>query len=334
MKPNFNGLKQVKSTWTKVKNKKRFFQFAFATLMVFGMYQNCGSNQLPSVTSATSSSVLPTPTGTSTPTPNDSPIFVQTIVGQNQSCAISDVGNVFCWGVNSHGELGDGSTITSASPVEVHGVNGSGFLSGIVQVSVGNSGTLCALSAAGNVYCWGYGLYGDLGNNGASSSTTPVEVVGSNRSGYLSGISQVTVGNSGTVCAFASSGTVLCWGNGTLFPTSTNQTPSPTPTASPTPSPTATPFPTNGPLTCATASYNAQVVICTGGNLVNQQVSMNLRTLFSVYTGETLAVQSVTCATYGGSCCIYIRACSSGTICSNPSPSCGSSVNAGTGTWE
>ena len=47
--------------------------------------------------------------------------------GSNHSLALKNNGTVWAWGWNSHGELGDGTTTTSRTPVQVQGQNGVGF---------------------------------------------------------------------------------------------------------------------------------------------------------------------------------------------------------------
>ena len=93
------------------------------------------------------------------------------VSGGNTLCAVLTSGKVDCWGYGKFGQLGDGDTKKSATPVAVKGVGGIGALSGVS--SVGGTGTLCAILASGNVACWGEPL---LGNGSTSRSSTPVEV--------------------------------------------------------------------------------------------------------------------------------------------------------------
>lgn len=89
--------------------------------------------------------------------------------------------------MGGYGELGNNATTNEFTPVEVVGVGGSGYLSGVTAVVAGGWYT-CALSTAGNVYCWGSSQYGQSGNNTTASSGTPLEVLGVGGVGYLSGI--------------------------------------------------------------------------------------------------------------------------------------------------
>lgn len=139
--------------------------------------------------------------------------MVSLTAGNTHTCALSTVGNVYCWGNNSNGQLGNNTTTQENVPVEVLGVGGSGYLSGIVSIAAGALHT-CALSELGNVYCWGEDYYGDLGNNSTTDSHVPVEVVGVGGVGYLSGVASITGGGgSFSHCVVSSSGNVYCWGN-------------------------------------------------------------------------------------------------------------------------
>ena len=90
---------------------------------------------------------------------------------------------------------------------------------GLTQISAGYA-TTCALSFAGQAYCWGYNGYGQLGNGGTSDSWVPVAV---NTAGVLAGKTLVQIGSSlsildnaanrASTCALDSVGKVYCWGH-------------------------------------------------------------------------------------------------------------------------
>lgn len=91
-------------------------------------------------------------------------------VGNNSACALTTLGGVKCWGANSAGQLGNGTTTSATSPVSV-----TGLTSGAASVSVGN-GHACAVTAT-SAKCWGSNGSGQLGSNSTTSSSVPVDVV-------------------------------------------------------------------------------------------------------------------------------------------------------------
>jgi len=120
--------------------------------------------------------------------------------GGEDSCAVTTAGAVKCWGYNVIGALGDGTTTSSTTPVDVVGLG-----SGVAAVSAGGAHT-CAVTTAGGVKCWGNNSDGELGDGTGFSSTTPVGVVG-----LGSGVASVTAGATHT-CAVTTAGGVTCWG--------------------------------------------------------------------------------------------------------------------------
>jgi alpha-tubulin suppressor-like RCC1 family protein len=57
--------------------------------------------------------------------------------GDYHTCVIVSNSGVECWGWNAYGQLGDGNTTSSSTPVAVEGVDGSGMLSGAVALAGG-----------------------------------------------------------------------------------------------------------------------------------------------------------------------------------------------------
>jgi len=130
--------------------------------------------------------------------------------GGSHTCALKTDNSVVCWGNNGNGQLGDNSTTQRLTPVQVHGVNDSGYLTGVAQISAGGSHA-CVVKTDGTAYCWGYNGNGQLGDNTNTQRNTPVQVHGVNDSGYLTSVSQISVGGNNT-CAVKTDGTAYCWG--------------------------------------------------------------------------------------------------------------------------
>jgi alpha-tubulin suppressor-like RCC1 family protein len=93
--------------------------------------------------------------------------------GDFHTCAVTTAGGVKCWGYNGNGELGDGTTTNSTTPVDVVGLG-----SGVASVTATGASHSCAVTTAGAVKCWGYNGYGELGDGTTTNSNTPVDVVG------------------------------------------------------------------------------------------------------------------------------------------------------------
>ena len=131
--------------------------------------------------------------------------------GGFHSLALTGTGNVYAWGYNPNGELGNGTTTDSSTPVQVLGVGQSGHLSNITSM-VGGCYHSLALASSGNVYAWGYNTYGQLGNGTTSNSSTPIQVLGVGGSGYLSNVTAVAGGYYHSL-TLSSTGNVYAWGH-------------------------------------------------------------------------------------------------------------------------
>lgn len=101
-------------------------------------------------------------------------------------------GYVKCWGSNSTGQLGNGTTTNSLTPQLVSG------LTDITKVKTAG-GKTCALNKSGQLYCWGFVDY-------VTNQTTP-KLVDS-----ISNITDFSIATSPHQICAISSGNVYCWG--------------------------------------------------------------------------------------------------------------------------
>jgi len=125
--------------------------------------------------------------------------------------ALKGDGTVWTWGQNIYGQLGYGLTGGRTTPVQVKGLDGVGYLTGIQAVSAGDSHTV-ALKTDGTVWAWGQNHMGQLGDGTETDSTTPVQVVGPGGSGVLTDVRYIEAGYSYTV-VIKTDDTVWAWGD-------------------------------------------------------------------------------------------------------------------------
>ena len=133
---------------------------------------------------------------------------VEMSLGESNSCAVTEKGSLFCWGLNEYGQLGIGSAGQfKDTPTVVPN------LSGVKHVAVGDEHT-CAALQNNAVFCWGENFGLELGSRSKDSiddgefpcSFTPLLVPG------LSGSIQELVATSGQACVLQTDHSVYCWG--------------------------------------------------------------------------------------------------------------------------
>jgi alpha-tubulin suppressor-like RCC1 family protein len=122
--------------------------------------------------------------------------------GDAQTCALTTSGGLKCWGNNANGQLGNGTTTNSNTPVDV-----TGLTSGVTAVATGDNHTCAALST-GTIRCWGWGTSGQLGQGAITSSLAPVTVTGTPAA---TTVTTMSAGYRHT-CATFSNGAARCWG--------------------------------------------------------------------------------------------------------------------------
>jgi alpha-tubulin suppressor-like RCC1 family protein len=114
------------------------------------------------------------------------------------TCALAATGQVYCWGPNRFGELGDGTTTDRLVPVPVSTDRR------FARVEAGRTHT-CALDLTGTAFCWGNNTSGQLGDGTTESRSVPTLVTGSHV------FTRLWLGASFT-CGRAADGATYCWG--------------------------------------------------------------------------------------------------------------------------
>ena len=131
--------------------------------------------------------------------------------GGSDACALTTTGGVKCWGRNSYGQLGDGTTMDRTTPVDVVGLT-----TDVAAVAVGGEHT-CAVTTQAGVKCWGLNLRGELGTQTTElcGPSFPCSSVAEDVLGLASGAAAVDVSSGavgGHTCAVTTMGGVKCWG--------------------------------------------------------------------------------------------------------------------------
>jgi len=135
---------------------------------------------------------LPTPVPTSLR-------FAAITVGYWHACGLTSEGVAYCWGDNAGGELGDGTTVSSATPRRIT------LATPLIALGAGFEHT-CGLAADGRAYCWGGNDWGQLGDGTDSIRPRPTAVAG--------GLTFVAL-SAGFwhTCGLTADGAAYCWGS-------------------------------------------------------------------------------------------------------------------------
>jgi alpha-tubulin suppressor-like RCC1 family protein len=125
----------------------------------------------------------------------------QVYAGAYHCAAVKTDGTLWCWGNNlQYGALGDNTIILRSSPVQT-----VAFGTNWKQVACGYNNT-AAVKQDGTLWCWGYNVYGQLGDGTITHRSSPVQTVA-----YGKNWKQVSCGDRTTV-AIKTDGTLWCWG--------------------------------------------------------------------------------------------------------------------------
>ena len=129
--------------------------------------------------------------------------WCQVGAGHGHSVGLRSNGTLWAWGCGGYGRLGNNSTVSASSPVSVVG----GFTDWCL-LDVGCAHNV-AIRTNGTLWAWGVGTSGQLGNNAAVNTSSPVSVVG----GFTDWC-QASAGSIHTV-GLRANGTVWTWGGNT-----------------------------------------------------------------------------------------------------------------------
>lgn len=125
--------------------------------------------------------------------------------GEQHTCALDDEGFVYCWGDNSHGQLGIPASIPQDLAVQVPFIDSN---NPAIDLSTGWNHT-CAVLEDGTIACWGDNQYGQLGDDTTDSNHEAyVDAIGDSIAPAI----EVSAGKTHT-CAVTEDDEVFCWGN-------------------------------------------------------------------------------------------------------------------------
>jgi alpha-tubulin suppressor-like RCC1 family protein len=134
-----------------------------------------------------------------------------------QSCVIRRDGTVYCWGLNSHGELGDGTMTNKSMATKTK------TMTNTVALGIGGYNTIgplthaCAVGSDGSVWCWGDDAFGELGDAMTLDRDLPNQVAG------VGAASAIAVGGKHT-CAVVPGAAISCWGANNVSQLGNNST--------------------------------------------------------------------------------------------------------------
>lgn len=127
------------------------------------------------------------------------------------TCAIAGIANnVWCWGDNGYGQLGDQSYTDRPNAVIVY-KSGGGLLKGITHITLGQTHT-CGIDTNREVWCWGDNDRAQLGIQSTVSTVNIATKVRTSSGGILRGVKNI-VSTYYNTCAHLTNGQVWCWGD-------------------------------------------------------------------------------------------------------------------------
>jgi hypothetical protein len=152
----------------------------------------------------------------STPTSVPASVTWRSIDGSyNHVCGVDTQFDIYCWGLNSLGQLGMGFVSDSVIPSSrvvgdrkfVMVSAGGAEWDSVTRLEINRSQQTCALTRAGEAFCWG--LPGNPESSGETATSSPRAVAPGVR------FASISVGNA-FVCAITIERRAWCWGNNEL----------------------------------------------------------------------------------------------------------------------
>ena len=128
------------------------------------------------------------------------------VAGKSHACASPSNGSVLCWGMNSVGQLGDGTLQRRSTPALAQGAQAHA----VVSMDASRTHT-CATYANGTMWCWGLNAEGQLGDGTTTFRSSPVRAFAQTGPAIL----KVTTGD-GFTCITTSNHSLHCAGAGTV----------------------------------------------------------------------------------------------------------------------
>ena len=145
------------------------------------------------------SSVIATPTALDLPQGVSG--FIDLDVGNNHTCALTRLGDSWCWGSNSDGQLGNGVTNSWSAPVSSYVLHSQ---QKVINVNAGGDHS-CILTTHNTVVCWGRNDFGQVADGAVNTDSVPNYLEETEMLEIAAGISHS--------CAIDSSRNIWCWGD-------------------------------------------------------------------------------------------------------------------------
>jgi alpha-tubulin suppressor-like RCC1 family protein len=131
------------------------------------------------------------------------PRFHRVSAGYLHSCALEVGGTAWCWGLAENGQIANRSSVPQPRPFRIQEVPFT-----FLDIAAGERHS-CAIASDGKPYCWGWNVYGQIGNVSTVDQGIPVPVE------TTLPFNRIAAGRHHT-CGVSRSGQALCWGRGDL----------------------------------------------------------------------------------------------------------------------